>query len=166
MYPAENQRKGYQSGEDASPHDQEMHQPTCESSLEDEALPNQVGGKCLSGASGVLRELFTLKIKLPAAPPVNSGSRPLQPDRVTKHDCAERDDARDGVAEECGVVMFQIARADDDEHRQQEGSAQRKDNWSPISCLNSHFGYPFPELIEAIRNLLRKRWQLILCETI
>lgn len=108
MDPAKNQGKRDECGDDASPHDQEMHQPTGEATLEDEALPDEISSKRFCSAGGVLNKSIALEIKLPTTTPVDSCRRPLEPYRITKHDCANGYYTRNGVPEERSVVVFEI----------------------------------------------------------
>src|SRR5437660_403942 len=103
MNPAKHERKSNQSRDDASPHDEEVHGPAREATLKNESLRDEIGGERLGSARCIRQELFALQIKFPAALPINASRGPLQPNRVTKHDCAECDDARDGIAEQCRI---------------------------------------------------------------
>src|SRR5438132_1197240 len=92
MYPAKNKRKGNQRRKNAAPHDQEVHRPSRESSLEDKALADKIRGDCFRSVCGVLHKLLSLEIQLPSTAPVNTRRRSLQPQGIAKYDCAEGDD--------------------------------------------------------------------------
>src|SRR5215475_1972275 len=54
MHPAEDKWKCNQCGDNASPHDQEVHRPARESAFEDKSLANQISGDRLRGACRIL----------------------------------------------------------------------------------------------------------------
>src|SRR5262249_28737970 len=77
MNPAKDQRESNQRRNDAAPHDQKMHRPARESTLEDEPLANEIGNESLRGTRCVWQKLLALQIKLPSAPPINTRCRTL-----------------------------------------------------------------------------------------
>ena len=133
MHPAEHQRKRNQRRDEAAPHDQKVRQPARESALENESLFDEIGRDRLCRAGRILQELFALQIKIPTASPVNPGRGTLQPDSVAKHNRSECDYAGDCVTEQRRIVMFETARADYDQQRQQERSCQGQKRRSAIS---------------------------------
>ena len=62
----------------------------------------------------VRSEPLTVAEELPAAPPVDARSGPPEPHRVTEYYRAEGDDARYRIPEQRRIVMFKVARPDDD----------------------------------------------------
>ena len=126
VHPTKHQRKSNQGREHTAPHDQKVHRPSRKSALEDESLSDKVRGYGLRSVRGVPHKLLSLQVQLPSAAPVNARRRSLQPEAIAEDDRAKRNDARDGVAKKCGIVMFEIAGADDDKNCQQKGRRQRE----------------------------------------
>src|SRR3569832_247656 len=109
MHPAKHQRKGDEGGKNTAPHDQEVHGPTRKAAFEDEPLSNQIGSNRLSGVRSVLHKFLALQVKLPAASPIHTRGRTLQPNGVAKHNRAEGYDAGKRVAKKRRIVVFEIA---------------------------------------------------------
>ena len=118
-----------------------MHQPTREAAFEDEALRDEARRHRFRRARGVRQELVALTVKLPAAPPINSRRRALQPHAVTENDGAKRDDACHRVTEKSRVVVFEVARADDDERGQQKRRGEREQDGS---AMRRRYSFRFP----------------------
>ena len=109
MDPAECERKGYKRGENASPHDKRVHQPTGEAPLCDETLLDQVMGSGFCGALRVCKKPLAVAEELAAAPPVESGSRALEPLGVTEGHRSEGDYACYGITEERRIIVLEFA---------------------------------------------------------
>src|SRR5947209_2647636 len=124
MHPAEDEREGNQRGEDAAPHNQRVHQPARETAPCDKLLLDQIVRNRLCRARRVGQKFFALAEELPAAPPVDARRGTPQPQRIAIDQCAEGHDARHRVAEERGIVMLKVARADDDERSQKRRRAE------------------------------------------
>src|SRR6516225_7071990 len=65
---------------------------------------------------------------LPAAPPVAAGRRPLEPHGVSVTQTEGGEEAGEGVANQGGVDVAQVARADEDGHSKKAGREQSPEN--------------------------------------
>ncbi len=117
VQPAKDERKGDGHGEQAPPHDEHVREPAQPIPREDEAIAEHVDADALDPRAGVAQSPSSPEERLPAAPPVHGGGRPLQPHGVAIGQAERGEQHGERVAHEGGVEVGEVARTDENEDR-------------------------------------------------
>src|SRR5205807_2266425 len=112
VYPAEDEGKRDGEGEDAAPHDQRVGHAAGPPAPEDEAVQRKIGRDAREPVADVRRQILAAEEYLPAAVPIAARRRALQPHRVAVRDGKRGEEDGEGVADQRGVEVLQVARAD------------------------------------------------------
>ena len=113
MDPAEDQGEGDGDRQHAAPEEALVHPPSQTGAVRDEALRSQVSEGESGDTGGAAQQSATAE-ELPTAIPVDAGGRLLQPDIVMVDDAPGGEDHGEGVDDQGGIEVLQIARADRD----------------------------------------------------
>src|SRR5262245_8135088 len=117
--PAEHEGERDGGGEQAAPHDQLVRQPTRPAAPPDEPVRQEHADEPTDEAPEALRQASSLQERLPPAPPVEPGGRALQPHRVSIAEAERGEQTREGVADEGGIDVPQVAGPREDADPQQ-----------------------------------------------
>src|SRR5262249_2557161 len=113
--PAEYEREGDGGGEKAAPHDEQVGEAARAAAAGDEEVEEEDAGQPGEEVDEGLAEVAGPEECLPAAPPVEAGGRPLEPHGVAVGDGEGGEQTGEGVADQGGVDVAEVARAGEDE---------------------------------------------------
>ena len=123
--PAKHQGEGDQNRQDAAPHDQPVRGPAAASAREDEVVEDELADDALNPYAHVAYNMPAHQEGLPAAPPVQAGGRPLQPNRIAIGDAADGEEGGKGISDERGIKVREVARTNHDQDSRQTGNERR-----------------------------------------
>ena len=136
MNPSPHERKRDRRRDHAAPHDEPVRQPAHRGAPENEAVGRELHEEPLEKEQEVVPDESGLEEHLPAPPPVHPRRRALQPHRVAISDAEDREERGEGVADQGGVEVGEVARAQDDEPGQHGGDQDRPDG--RLDLLRAH----------------------------
>ena len=99
--------------------------PRSAAAAEDETVGGHVDSGALRQRRDVRSRTTAREERLPAAPPVHSRRRPIDPHRVAIGDAEHGEERGEGVADERRVEVREVARADDDGGGEQQRPERR-----------------------------------------
>ena len=103
-----NQWKSNRGGENTTPHQQEMREPSDGVSFPDEIVEGKLADHPLEPRLNVANSMVSLKEDLPATFPVERCWRPLQPDRIPVDNPSHGEERSEGVGHQGRIKVGQV----------------------------------------------------------